>query len=218
MTLFHVISIILTLIALFGWLNARFFRLPEPVGITAIGLAVSLLVAIAGVMDPEIARWAKTAVDELDFSEVVFQGMLGLLLFAGSVHIDWSDIASEKWAIGALASIAVVASTVIVGFGLYHLLQWTNVQLPLLHCMLFGALISPTDPIAVMAVLRTLDLDKRLETRIAGESLFNDGTGVVAFLTLLAFISGGSQTTAAGVASLLALQVIGGVGVGFAIG
>ncbi|MDQ6621502.1 MAG: sodium:proton antiporter [Pseudomonadota bacterium] len=218
MTLFQAIGAILTLVALFGYLNARFFRLPEPVGITAVGLAVSLVVAIAGLAIPAVARGAQLAVDQLNFSEVVFQGMLGLLLFAASLHIDWSDMAQEKWAIGALASIGVLASTALVGTAFYYVLQWTGFALPFLHCLLFGALISPTDPIAVMSMLRSVGLPKRVETRIAGESLFNDGTGVVVFLTLLGLATGGSETTITSAFALLALQVVGGAAIGFAGG
>ena len=218
MGLFYAMGLVLTLIALGGYLNARLFRLPEPVGITAVGLVISLGVSIAGVALPSVAQWALDTVSDLDFTAVVFQGMLGLLLFAGSLHIDWSDIASEKWAIGALASIGVVLSTVIVGALLYYAANWAGLSLPFMQCLLFGALISPTDPIAVLGVLRTLAVPKRLETRIAGESLFNDGTAVVTFLTLLAVATNATTPKVGGIAALLATQIIGGFVLGFAVG
>jgi len=218
MTLFEAIGVILTLVALFGYLNARFFKLPEPVGINATAIGLSLVAAIAGIADPAIAQWAQSTVKVLDFSEVVFHGMLGLLLFASSLRIDWSELASERWAIAALASIGVVASTAIVGTALYYVLQWTGFARPFLHCLVFGALISPTDPIAVMSVLRKLGIQKRIEIRIAGESLFNDGTGVVLFLALLALATGEEKLTVTGVMTLLAFEFIGALVIGFGVG
>lgn len=218
MSLFHAVSVVLGLVALFGYLNARFIRLPDPIGITALALAVSLVIAIGGFVDPAITQWAQTAIDRLDFTAVVFHGMLGLLLFASSLHIDWSDIASEKWAITALASIGVIASSLLVGIAFHHVLALGGIALPFWTCVLFGALISPTDPIAVMSVVRKLGLSRKLEIRIAGESLFNDGTGVVLFVTLLAIVTGQSEPTLAGVASLLVVQIVGGFAVGLALG
>ena len=207
-----------TLVAAFGYLNCRFFRLPEPVGITAVSLAVSLAVAIFGMIDPDIVAWARGLMKGLDFSEVVFQGMLGLLLFAGSLHVNWSDLRRERWAILALASIGVALSAAIVGVLFYVAAQWLGFGLPFLHCLLFGALIAPTDPIAVMGVLRSLGASKSLEARIAGESLFNDGTGIVVFLTLLGIATGAGEPSAAGISLLLVAQVIGGLLVGFGVG
>jgi len=218
MSLFHAVSVVLGLVALFGYLNARFLRLADPIGITALALAVSLVVAIGGLIDPAIPQWAGHALDRLDLTNVVFHGMLGLLLFAGSLHVDWSDLASEGRAITALASLGVVASTMLVGIAFYYVLAWSGVALPFWNCVLFGAVISPTDPIAVMGVLRTLGISKRLETRIAGESLFNDGTGVVVFLTLLPLVSGHAQPDVASVTTLLAVEIVGGFAIGFAIG
>ncbi len=218
MSVFYAVGLVFTLIALCGYVNARIFRLPEPVGITAVGLALSLVVVIAGLIHPFGTEWARNIVGRLDFPELVFHGMLGLLLFAGSLHIDWSDIAREKWAIGTLATVGVTLSTVIVGGLLYYVAAWLGFGLPFMHCLLFGALISPTDPIAVLGVLRTMAVPKQLETRIAGESLFNDGTGVVVFLTLLGIATGGHEPTAGGVAGLLAVEIVGGVAVGLSVG
>ncbi|MEP7206058.1 MAG: sodium:proton antiporter [Casimicrobiaceae bacterium] len=220
MSLFYAVGLVFTLIALCGYINARVFKIPEPVGITAVGLALSLLVVLAGIIHPFGTDWARNIVSQLDFPELVFHGMLGLLLFAGSLHIDWSDIAGERWTIGTLATIGVTLSTLIVGGLLYYVAQWAGFGLPFMHCLLFGALISPTDPIAVLGVLRTLAVPKRLETRIAGESLFNDGTGVVVFLTLLGIATGtgGEAPTITGVAGLLAMEIFGGVAIGLAVG
>lgn len=218
MSLFHAISLIVTLVALFGYLNSRITRLPDIIGITAIGLVVSIIVAIVGTYNPALAAWAKQIVGGIDFYEVVFHGMLGMLLFAGSLHVNLADISREKWVILVLATVGVVSSTFIVGTGFYFGVKLLGFELPLIYCLLFGALISPTDPIAVLSILRRVGVPKTLETKIAGESLFNDGTGIVLFLTLLSVATGGHDVTTTEVLTLLAVEVIGGVVIGLALG
>jgi CPA1 family monovalent cation:H+ antiporter len=217
-SLFHVIAVILTVVALFGYLNSRLLKLPEPIGITAVGLAGTIAIAVAGLLFPSIAEWAKTAIQNVDFPAVVFQGMLGLLLFAGSLHVDWSDIGSEKWPIVLLATVGVVLSTATVAVAMFYGGRAFGFPLPFVHCLLFGALISPTDPIAVLGLLRNLKVSKILETKIAGESLFNDGTGVVLFIAILGLATGGEEVSPSEVASLLAIEVGGGILIGLAIG
>ena len=218
MSLFHAIGLIVTLVAIFGYLNYRLVRLPDIIGITAIGLVVSIIVAVIGTFDPEVAQWAHRAVAGINFSEVVFHGMLGMLLFAGSLHVNFGDVTREKWVILILATVGVTLSTVIVGAGFYLGAALLDLHLPFIYCLLFGALISPTDPIAVLGVLRKVGVPKSLETKIAGESLFNDGTGVVVFLTLLSVATGGHDVSASEVLRLLAQEVLGGVAVGLALG
>lgn len=218
MTLFHIISLIISLVALFGYLNYRFVKLPEPVGITAVGLVASIGVALVGTLDPELTSWARVAVRDIDFTAIVFQGLLGLLLFAGSLHVNWDDIRDEKWSIAVLATVGVFLSTVIVGVGLYFIAPWLGFPLPMIECLLFGALISPTDPIAVLGLLKSLGVSKELETKIAGESLFNDGTGVVVFIAVLGLSSGETSVSVSSVASLLLTEVVGGALIGLAIG
>lgn len=218
MSLFHAMGLIVTLVALFGYLNYRFTRLPDIIGITAIGLVASIIVAIIGTYDPAVANWAQQAVVGINFSEVVFHGMLGMLLFAGSLHVNLGDITREKWVILVLATVGVTLSTVIVGAGFYFGAKLLGFDLSFINCLLFGALISPTDPIAVLSILRKVGVPKTLETKIAGESLFNDGTGVVVFLTLLSVTSGGHDVSTSEVLMLLAKEVVGGVVVGLALG
>ncbi len=218
MSLFHIVSLIISLVALFGYLNYRFVKLPEPVGITAVGLVASIAVAVVGALDPQLTAWARIAVQNIDFTAVVFQGLLGLLLFAGSLHVNWDDIRGEIWIIAVLATVGVLLSTVIVGAGLYFVAPWLGFPLPMIQCLMFGALISPTDPIAVLGLLKSLGVSKELETKIAGESLFNDGTGVVVFITLLGLSSGEMPVSASSVTLLLLTEVAGGVFVGLAIG
>ena len=218
MSLFHAMGFIVTLVALFGYLNYRVTRLPDIIGITAIGLVASIIVTIVGTYHPGVASWAQQAVEGIDFSEVVFHGMLGMLLFAGSLHVNLGDITREKWVILVLATVGVVLSTIIVGAGFYFGAMLLDFGLPLIYCLLFGALISPTDPIAVLGILRKVGVPKTLETKIAGESLFNDGTGVVVFLTLLSVVTGGHDVSTSEVLILLAEEVVGGVVVGLALG
>jgi len=217
-SLFHAMSLIVTLVALFGYFNCRVTRLPDIIGITAIGLVVSIIVAIIGTYNPAVASWAQQAVAGIDFSKVVFQGMLGMLLFAGSLHVNLGDITREKWVILVLATVGVVLSTAIVGTGFYLGAKLLGLELPLINGLLFGALISPTDPIAVLGILRKVGVPKTLETKIAGESLFNDGTGVVVFLTLLSVATSGHEVSTSEVLTLLAEEVVGGVAVGLVLG
>jgi len=211
-------SLVVTLVALFGYLNHRFVRLPDTVGITAMGLLAALGVTAYGAYDPAVVEWAERTVERLDFSEVIFHGLLGMLLFAGSLHINLNDIDRQKWTILALATIGVVLSTLIVGAAFYWGAGLLGFELPFIHALLFGALISPTDPIAVLGILRKVGVPKSLETKIAGESLFNDGTGVVLFLTLAGIAFGGQAVSAPQVLVLLGTEIVGGVLVGLALG
>ena len=218
MSVFHAMSLIVTLVALFGYLNHRFIRLPDTIGITAIGLVAALAVTAFGAYDPTVVEWAARTVERIDFAEVVFHGMLGMLLFAGSLHINLEDIDRQKWTILLLATIGVVLSTCIVGTAFYGAARLLGLELPFIYALLFGALISPTDPIAVLGILRKVGVPKELESKIAGESLFNDGTGVVLFLTLSGIAFGGHDTTAPQVILLLATEIVGGVLVGLVLG
>ncbi|MGZ5178990.1 MAG: cation:proton antiporter [Ramlibacter sp.] len=218
MSLFELIGVLTASIAVLGYVNHRFIRLPDTVGITAMGLLVSLALALVGRMVPGAVDWAASFADRLDVTEVVFHGLLGVLLFAGSLHVNFSDLARQKLPVLVLATVGVALSTLLVGFGAFWVLGWLGLQVPLLWCLLFGALISPTDPIAVLGVLKTAGAPKALETDIAGESLFNDGTGVVAFLTLLGIASGNAEASLPAVARLLATEVVGGIAAGLAVG
>jgi CPA1 family monovalent cation:H+ antiporter len=217
MTGFQVLAIVVALVAAFGYLNHRFVRLPDAIGITAIGIVVSLVAVVAASFDPRLAAAVETAA-HFDFAGVLLHGVLGLLLFAGSAHIQIADLAREKWLIATLATLGVVVSTAIVGVAFWAATHLLGLDLPLLACLLFGALISPTDPVAVLAVLKRLGVPKSLEARIAGESLFNDGTGVVVFLTLLQIATAPGGVEPATTALHFVTEVVGGVVFGFAGG
>ena len=211
LSIFEVVGGVICLVALFGYFNHRFIRLPDATGITAVGMSASLAAVIYGNFDPAFASGVKDLIGQLDFAEFLLHGLLGLLLFAGSLHIQFEDIAKEKWLILALATVGVVTSTLLVGAGFYAVTQLLGLGIPFLYCLMFGALISPTDPIAVLAILKRLGVPKSLETRIAGESLFNDGTAVVIFLTVLELATGSGHATVSGTAMLFLTEVAGGL-------
>lgn len=218
MTLFQISGIVLSLVAGFGYINHRFIKLPDTLGATAVGLVASLLLVLYGQYDAEFTARVQGVIGNIEFSEVVFHGLLALLLFASSLHINLQDLRSKMLPIFMLATVGVLVSTVAVGVALHLALQLVGLEIPVLYCMLFGALISPTDPIAVLSVLRTTAAPKALETKIAGESLFNDASGVVAFMLLLGLATGSVPLSWSGAAILLAQEVLGGLLLGAALG
>ncbi|HEX4884662.1 MAG TPA: sodium:proton antiporter [Casimicrobiaceae bacterium] len=218
MTLFELFGLVLTLIAVLAYLNHRLVKLPETIGITTLALVMSMGITGYGLLEPQGAQWAHHALASVNFSEVVLHGILGLLLFAGSMTLELSSMARQKGTIFVLATVGVVVSTLVVGYGFYFVAQAVGYPLPLMDCMLLGAVVSPTDPVAVIGVLRRAGMSREMEMQIAGESLFNDGTGVVAVITVLAIIAGGQGASAGEVATLLARQAIGGAALGLVLG
>ncbi len=219
MGLLEVAGALLALAALFAWVNQRWIGLPTPIGVMLVALAVSLALALAEAFGlAPAADGARALLARVDFGETVLQGMLSFLLFAGALHVDLSDLARQKRVIGLLATLGLVVSTLIVGFGSWVLLRWLGLELPLVYCLLFGALISPTDPIAVMGILRRAGAPASLETKIVGESLFNDGVAVVLFLVLAGVASGQTEPQPAAVATLLLQEAVGGALFGLAAG
>jgi monovalent cation:H+ antiporter, CPA1 family len=186
MDLFQAGAILITLAALFNYVNYKYLKLPATIGIMAMALVLSLVVIAIGVPFPAVGRAASVMLEGIDFNKALMNGMLGLLLFAGALHVELGQLTAQKGVVAILATIGVVTSTVLVGTIVYYALPAVvDIEVRYVHCLLFGALISPTDPIAVLGVLKTLKVPKSLETKIAGESLFNDGVGVVVFLALL---------------------------------
>ena len=214
----ELVGALAAVVAVLGFVNYRFIRLPDIIGITAAGSLFALALALIGRHVPGVVDWAGAFAAHIDFPQLVFHGFLGVLLFAGSLHIDFAQLARQKWPVLVLATLGVVISTVLVGYGSHALLGVLGQGVALKWCLLFGALISPTDPIAVLGVLKKVGAPKALEMDIAGESLFNDGTGVVAYLTLLGIATGTMEPSVAGAAKLLAIQVLGAVALGLAVG
>lgn len=220
MTIFQGVGVLFTLVAIFGYLNHRFVRLPDTLGITAVGLLVSVIVAGVATLFPEVhlARKAQELAAQIDFTDVVFHGLLSLLLFAGALHVDLARLREHRLPVFLLATVGVLISTAVVGVGFYYVAQLFGFHISLLWCLAFGALVSPTDPIAVLSVLKSAGAAPAVEAKITGESLFNDGTAVVAFLTLVGLAAGTAELSAGAIASALAREVIGGVLVGLAVG
>lgn len=218
MTLFEVSALVLTVVAIFGYINHRVLRLPDTLGNTAVGLLASVVLIGVGSAMPGFTQHARAVVDHIDFSEVVFHGLLPLLLFASGLHVDFASLRTRLVPVFVLATIGVLVSSVVVGYALHFGLALVGVGVPLPYCFVFGALISPTDPIAVIGVLKKAGAPQAVESKITGESLFNDGTGVVAFLVLLGLATGAATPTPLGLARMLTMEILGGLVVGAAVG
>lgn len=218
MNIYSVFAIFITIAAVASYLNYRFLKLPMAIGLMAITLIASLGLIGAHHVGFDIEGPASAFLGQIDFGEALMQGMLSFLLFAGALNININDLGQQKFIIGSLATAGVAVSTMIVGTGLYFLLGALDMGLPYIYCLVFGALISPTDPIAVLAILKTTDAPKTLVTKIAGESLFNDGVGVVIFTVLLGITAGGGSFVAGDVFLLFLSEASGGVVFGLVIG
>lgn len=209
---------LITLAALFSWLNHRFIRLPTTIALLLFSLGASLGVIALGKLGIHFDSAAEELLSAVDFDEALLHGMLSFLLFAGALHVDLAELAQRKWAIGFLATLGVLISTALSGLAAWWLFGALGHAIPLLWCLLFGALISPTDPIAVLAILKSAGAETSLRIKMAGESLLNDGMGVVVFLVLLGIAAGGEDSSAQGVAALFVQEVLGGALFGLAIG
>ena len=219
MPVFTLISAVIAVVALSGYANHRLVRLPESIGITAVALLISVVTVGVGQFVPQVAEWGQQVARGVNFPALIFHGLLGLLLFAGSLHVDVTGLARARWVVVVLATAGVALSTVLIGWALFLLTALLGHRLSLLECLLFGALISPTDPIAVMGLLSKARVPPSLLTKITGEALFNDGTGVVVFVVLLGLAGAGDHRPGAlHVAALFARQVFGGIGFGLAVG
>jgi len=218
MKVLDIIAALIALCAAFSYLNHRYLRLPTTIGVMVISLSSSLLLIALDSIGIGLTEEATQAVHGLHFDETLMQWMLGFLLFAGALHIDFNELAEERTPVAVLATLGVVSCTALVGGASYLLFQASGMGIPLLYCLLFGALISPTDPIAVLGILRQVDAPKSLRVRMAGESLFNDGVGVVVFLVLLGIAAGGHDVSVTGAVWLLLVEAVGGLAYGLAIG
>jgi CPA1 family monovalent cation:H+ antiporter len=218
MDIINIIAVLITLSALFGYINAKFIGLPSTIGVLLIALFVSFGILLAGAMGVESVTKAQEMVRAIDFNETLMQGMLSFLLFAGALHVNLDDLSKQKGLILGMATAGVLASTFMVGGASWLLLNTLGIDIALVYCLLFGALISPTDPIAVMGILKSAGAPKSLETKIAGESLFNDGVAVVVFLVILGIATGGHEVGVGDIAMLFVKEAIGGTVFGLVIG
>jgi Na+:H+ antiporter len=219
MGLFEIAAVLIVLTALFSYVNYRTVGLPTTVGVMVISMLVSLGIAGMGMFGLEsLQRHSSEILAGIDFNKTLLHGMLSFLLFAGALHIKLDELSGQKWAIALLATAGVMASTFIVGGLSWLLLKVLGIPIPFIHCLLFGALISPTDPVAVLGILKTVGIPKSLEIKIAGESLFNDGIGVVVFVILLELAGGGVDVTARKALYLFLTETVGGAALGLLAG
>lgn len=219
MELYYSLSILIVLAALFSYINARFLKLPPSIGVMIIALLMSLVLVFWGMNFPKTMGHLTNILTTVDLPDILMNVMLNFLLFAGGIHIRLKDLRAQKWPVIIMSTIGVIISTAIVGYGLYLVSNLMHLNFPLMGCMLFGALISPTDPIAVMGILKQAGVPKSLETKVTGESLFNDGVAVVLFVTINSIASGQEvDTSVSGISVLLAKEIIGGIGLGLLLG
>ncbi|WP_181378055.1 cation:proton antiporter [Teichococcus aestuarii] len=219
---FELISLLLVLTAVFAWTNHRLLRLPDTVGLLVMGLVASLVLLAGDLLFPDTPLYEDVAgiVRQVDFQTTVLDGMLAFLLFAGALHVDLSALRERAWAVGVMATVGVLLSTAIVGLGFWGLASLAGIGLPLPWAFVFGALISPTDPVAVLSTLKAVQVPRSLELDMTGESLFNDGIGVVVFTIALTVAVGSGHGVAgfSGVAELFLVEAIGGALLGLAAG
>jgi CPA1 family monovalent cation:H+ antiporter len=219
MDYFLIITILVFISAVFGYINVRFLKLPNTIGLMLITIVFTLAVFVISYFDATLLNAEKYIITQIDFKTVLLDIMLSFLLFAGALHTNFEQLKIQRWPILSFATIGVLTSTFLVGTATYFLLQILGMDILYVYCLLFGALISPTDPIAVLGILKKAGVPKKLETKIVGESLFNDGVGVVVFLTIYQFASPGEgHTGVVDIMKLFGLEIIGGIALGLALG
>ena len=218
MDLFELLALVLTLAAGFSYLNERIIRLPVTIGVMLIALVLSLLLHLIDQWGFTLKDQAAVWLSSIDFNQTLMHGMLSFLLFAGALHVNLNDLAKNKWVIGSLAVVGTLLSTFLLGWVTWVVLGWLGFNISFLYCLVFGALISPTDPIAVLGILKRAGAPKSLETKITGESLFNDGVGVVVFITILEIATGSHELSVGHIAGLFLQEAVGGAVFGLGIG
>lgn len=219
MDAYLIATILVLLSGIFGYINVRFLKLPNTIGLMIITIVFTLIVIALSYIDPTLLNFEKEIISKIDFREVLLDEMLSFLLFAGALHTNFNQLKIQRWPVLAFATLGVITSTFLVGISMYYVLQLIGMQVGFIYCLLFGALISPTDPIAVLGILKKANVPKKLETKIVGESLFNDGVGVVVFLTIFQIASFGTANIAAtDILLLFGKEVIGGIFLGLILG
>ncbi|MGR5250344.1 cation:proton antiporter [Vibrio aestuarianus] len=219
MSVYYTLCFLSAAAMMIAFLNSKIGKMQTTIAITAGSMMLSLLILIAGQNDWfHLTEIAIDTVNSINFENFLLKGILGFLLFAGGLGIKLPNLKDQKWEITVLALGATLFSTFFIGFGLYGLCQLIDIQFDLVYCLLFGALISPTDPIAVLAIVKKLDAPKRISTQIEGESLFNDGFGLVIFVTIFTIAFGTETPTVGSVTMLFAQEAMGGIIYGLALG
>ena len=222
-SIFNLVALLVTLAAVFGYVNHRWVHLPHTIGLVVIALGVSVGILLTDAAFPGFGLRAtvRGMLTEIDFEDTLMKGLLSFLLFAGALHVDLDGLLSRRWAISILATAGIVTSTLIVSGLMFFGFRAFGLEVPFTYCLVFGALISPTDPVAVMGILKEVKVPEALEAKIAGESLFNDGVGVVLYTVLVSVaVAGGlhGEVTVGGALELLVVEAVGGIVFGLATG
>ena len=219
MELYYSLSVLIVLASFFAYFNVRFLKLPSTIGIMVLAMAVSIFLVVFGNVFPNTLNKVSALISGFDFTELLMGAMINFLLFAGAIHINLKDLKEQRVPIVVFSTVSVVISTFVVGTILYMLLPVLNMDIPYIYCLLFGALISPTDPVAVLSILKQANVRKSLETKIAGESLFNDGIAVVVFAVILQIAQDSKyDPSLAHISWLLIKEAGGGLVLGIALG
>ena len=219
MDLLQLITLLLVISAGVSYLNQRFVKLPGTIGVVAISVVVSIVIVVIGKTNNELSDKIRDVSASMDFSRILLDIMLGFLLFASALHFDYQKLRKQQWPVFVLSTLGVFMSTIIFGLLLYYMCSLFGIELPLVSCFIFGALISPTDPIAVGAILKHSKISEKLSTVIAGESLFNDAVGLLLFVLLLEFVQQPeAMISISTVSSLLLHEILGGIAIGLVAG
>ncbi|NVJ88233.1 MAG: sodium:proton antiporter [Flavobacteriaceae bacterium] len=219
MDTYTIATVLIFLSAVFGFINTRFLKMPNTIGLMIITIVFTIAVLLLSYLDPTLLNVEKSIISNIDFKSILLDEMLSFLLFAGALHTNFEQLKVQRWPILLFSTVGVLTSTFLVGGAIYGVLQLLNLPTDFIYCLLFGALISPTDPIAVLGILKQAGVPKKLETKIVGESLFNDGVGVVVFLTIYQIAQSGiDDETTFNVFKLFGQEVIGGVILGGILG
>lgn len=220
MELYYTFSVLIVLASFFAYLNYRFLKLPGTIGIMVIAMLTSLAIRLIGLdYFPQIAGFLSKLIGDFDFHEILMGSMLNFLLFAGALHVNVSDLRDQKWPIFTYATVSVVLSAFIISGLLYYVAPILGIEIPYIYCLLFGTLISPTDPIVALGILKQAKVPKSIETKITGESLFNDGVAVVMFAVVLKMATDPTfEATFSNVSLLFLLEAGGGIALGALLG
>ena len=218
MDILNTTAILVTLSAIFMYINVKYIKLPNAIGLMLIALLMSLGLLVSGLLFPSLIPHYELLIQSIDFNKALMSGMLSFLLFAGALHINIDDLLEQKWIIIIMATLGVVGSTFLIGCVVYYMLPMLGLEIPFIFALVFGALISPTDPIAVLGILKQVGAPKSLETKMAGESLFNDGVGVVVFSVILGIALGSGAVSFAHISLLFIEEAVGGALFGGLIG
>ncbi len=208
--IYSILTLLIVLTAAFSYINHRFIKLPATIGVMLISLLCSLAIVGVGKFYPDVLQRPSAIINSLDFENLLMRIMLSFLLFAGAIHVDLNKLKKALVSIATYATIGILISTAMIGAGMYFIFPLFDITIPFIYCLLFGALISPTDPIAVLGILKAAKIPASIEMKISGESLFNDGVGVVVFISILEIAKIGTDNLSVGDIGILFLKEAGG--------